>query len=109
MEELDTSETNFAIEQSQDDSGDLVMALSGELDISSADNFRQVMENVIAMDPGTVVFDLGELTFIDSSGIAVMVHAANNITVVELRHASSIIRRVVEATGLSDVLRLSPS
>jgi anti-sigma B factor antagonist len=109
MEELETSDTNFGIAQSHDDSGDLVVTLSGELDISSAETFREVMEKVIATDPGTLVFELGELTFMDSSGIAVMVHAANSVTAVELRHASSIIRRVVEATGLSEVLRLSPS
>lgn len=109
MEELETSDTNFAIEQSVDDGGELVMTLRGELDISSAEAFGEVMDKVIATDPETVVFELGDLTFMDSSGIAVMVHAANRVRVVELRHASSIIRRVVEATGLSDVLHLSAS
>jgi anti-anti-sigma factor len=45
----------------------------------------------------------------DSTGIAVMVYAANKVGNVELRHASNIVRRVVEATGLTDVLRLDPS
>ncbi len=46
----------------------------------------------------------------DSSGIAVMVYIVTAVEKIEkLRQASSIIRRVVEATGLADILRLEPS
>ncbi len=67
------------------------------------------MEELLGQKPSRVVFDLSQLTFMDSSGIAVMVYVANNVEKIELRQASSIIRRVVEATGLSDILRLEPS
>jgi anti-anti-sigma factor len=108
MEELETDETSLAVEQSQDDNGNPVVSLAGELDISNAHTLRQTMETVVGTSPSRLVFDLSELRFMDSSGIAVMVYAANNITTVELLHASSIVRRVVEATGLSDILRLDP-
>jgi anti-sigma B factor antagonist len=109
MEELEASDAHFGIEQSLDDSGDPVITLSGELDIASADAFRAAMEIVIGETPGKLVFDLRQLAFMDSSGLAVMVYVANNVEAVELRHASSIVRRVVEATGLSEVLRLGPT
>jgi anti-anti-sigma factor len=59
--------------------------------------------------PSRLVFDLTDLRFMDSSGIAVMVFAANNIEVIELRHVSTIVRRALEATGLTEILRLDPS
>jgi anti-sigma B factor antagonist len=109
MEELETNEASFTIERSSDATGDPLLLLGGELDISSADSFRLVVEEIIGEGPEKLVFDLSQLRFMDSSGIAVMVYAANQITEIELRHASDIVRRVVEATGLSGVLRLDPS
>jgi anti-sigma B factor antagonist len=109
MEEIEANGTNFAFEESLDSGGIPVLALSGDLDISSADGFRKKVENVVGSRPERLVFDLSGLHFMDSSGIAVMVYAANNVAAVELRHPSAIIRRVVEATGLSEILRLEPS
>jgi|ERR1700677_3306153 anti-sigma B factor antagonist len=108
MEELETDETSLAVEQSRDADGSPVVRLSGELDISNAHTLRETMEAVVGTSPSRLVFDLSELAFMDSSGIAVMVYAANNVPTVELRHASSIVRRVVEATGLAEILRLDP-
>jgi len=109
MEEVEAGEAALGIERSSDASGDTVISLQGELDISSADTLRATVEEIVAEGPSRLVFELTGLTFMDSSGIAVMVYAANNVDTVELLHPSSIIRRVVEATGLSTVLRLGPS
>jgi anti-sigma B factor antagonist len=108
MEELDTSETSLTVGRSSDVNGDPVLTLDGELDISNADSFRQAVETVLSDEPTRLVFDLTTLNFMDSSGIAVMVYAANKVNGIELRHPSTIIRRVVEATGLAEVLRLDP-
>lgn len=91
---------------STDDQGDTVLKLSGELDMSSAGALRESIEALIADGCRKVVFDLDELSFMDSSGIAVLVFAANNIGDVRLINASSIIRRIIDATGLSAVLKL---
>jgi|SRR5580658_5339180 anti-anti-sigma factor len=109
MEELETDETRFAATRSVAETGDPVITLSGDLDISSAEIFRRAVEDVVKDGPGRLVIDLRELTFMDSSGIAVMVYASNNVADVRLCHASTIVRRVIEVTGLSDVLRLEPS
>jgi anti-sigma B factor antagonist len=109
MDELEASETHLVIDVSSDSSLHQRIKLSGELDISNADTFRSEVEKVVAAKPSGLIFDLGELTFMDSSGIAVMVYAANNIDSIELHHPSEIIRRVVEATGLSEILLIGPS
>ena len=79
MDEVEASETALGIERSADARGDTVLTLRGELDISSADTFRGTVEEIVAEGPGRLVFDLSGLTFMDSSGIAVMVYAANNV------------------------------
>jgi anti-anti-sigma factor len=109
MDELEASETHLVIDVSSDPSPDQTIKLSGELDISNADAFRSKVEEVVAANPQRLIFDLSELTFMDSSGIAVMVYAANNIDSIALHHPSDIIRRVVEATGLSEILQIDPT
>jgi anti-anti-sigma factor len=109
MEEVETNDTGLSITQTADAAGDPMIVLTGELDISNADAFREAVERVVEGKPVRLVFDLSELTFMDSSGIAVMVYAANNVEAIELHHASTIIRRVIEATGLSEILPLDAS
>jgi anti-anti-sigma factor len=106
MEELDINDVNLTIEQSRDDAGNPLLTLTGELDISSAESLRTSVERIVDTGPSRLDFDLTGLTFMDSSGIAVMVYAANKVGAVHLHHASPIVRRVVEATGLSEVLQL---
>jgi anti-sigma B factor antagonist len=106
MEQLTPEEPRFASSNSVDAQGDNLMTLRGELDMSSAGALRDNVEQLVAGGCRKIVFDLDELSFMDSSGIAVLVFAANNIGDVRLINASSIIRRIIEATGLSGVLKL---
>jgi anti-anti-sigma factor len=108
MEELETDKTDLVIHQGTDAAGDPLIKLSGEIDISNADAFRQTVEATVGAKPQRLVFDLGQLTFMDSSGIAVMVLAANNVAAIELRDTPPIIRRVIESTGLTEILRMTP-
>ncbi|MGH9018229.1 MAG: STAS domain-containing protein [Acidimicrobiales bacterium] len=108
MDELDVDKVNLTVEASTVE-GVPMLTLVGELDISTADILRRAVDQVLGGRPERLLFDLRDLAFMDSSGIAVMIVAANGVEVVEFRHASPIIRRVVEATGLTDTLRLDPS
>jgi anti-anti-sigma factor len=44
----------------------------------------------------------------DSAGIAVLVRAAGEVGAVQIRNPSPIVRRVIEVTGLTGVLRIGP-
>jgi anti-anti-sigma factor len=99
----------MSLRQSQTEDGDPVIAIIGELDIVNADDAREAMDVVLARNPKRVVFELSDLDFMDSSGISVLIHAANSVETVELRNPSQIVRRVLEATGLTDVLRMDPA
>jgi anti-sigma B factor antagonist len=85
------------------------LKLRGELDMLSAVTLRDTVERLVDHRCARLVFDLGELDFMDSSGIAVLVYAANSIEAIELINASPIIKRIIEVTGLSNLLKLDPS
>jgi anti-anti-sigma factor len=79
-----------------------VMRLVGDLDISSVEKAHAAL-SAIHGDDG-IVFDLGETSFMDSSGIAFLLIALGRFGHVRLRNPSSLIREVIEMTGLSDSL-----
>jgi anti-sigma B factor antagonist len=85
-----------------------VLSLAGELDSSNADALRDAVATVVAARPQRLVFDLGGLRFMDSAGIAVLLSAATVVDVVELRHLSAIVRRIIELTGLTTVFQVEP-
>ena len=49
------------------------VAVAGELDISSVEEVRRVTERALRGNPETLLLDLGELTFCDSSGIHLVI------------------------------------
>jgi anti-anti-sigma factor len=50
------------------------------------------------------VFDLSSLRFMDSSGIALLLRAREQVGDVVVRNPSAVIQRIIEATGLGDTL-----
>jgi anti-anti-sigma factor len=104
MAELDGEQAvQLSIDVRQDASGAPIITLAGELDISTAENLGRTVAALIASTPERLIFDLKGLEFMDSAGIAVLVGASKRVQV-GLRDPSVIVRRVIELTGLTDVL-----
>ncbi|HEX9066564.1 MAG TPA: STAS domain-containing protein [Streptosporangiaceae bacterium] len=84
-----------------------VVAIAGELDLSNADAVRSAIED--ELHPGTpkLVFELSELQFMDSSGIALLASLAQRVPEVELRHPTDIVRRILEITGVDQWLPMT--
>lgn len=82
----------------------LVIRITGEVDVSNVDVLRERIGTMVPAGTGRVVFDLGELEFIDSSGLSLLVDIASGVGRAELRTPSSIVRRIVDLTGLGPVL-----
>jgi anti-sigma B factor antagonist len=95
-----------AVEGHWDAPGILTLSIVGELDLSSVDSVSNAINETWGGDRQRVVFDLGGLTFMDSSGIALMLRISRGVDKVEVRNATPTVRRVIEATGLVDVLGL---
>ena len=85
-----------------------VIRLSGELDMVSAERVRSVVEGALTAEDDRLAFDVSELQFMDSSGIALLVSAARTARQVELRHPTHIVRRLIELTGLTELLLMVP-
>jgi anti-sigma B factor antagonist len=106
MAELNGDTAAVQIDTRVDQTGDAFIALSGELDSSNAATLEATLASLTAARPGRLVFDLTGLRFMDSAGIAVLVGAATRVGAVELLHPSPVVRRVIEITGLSQLLGL---
>lgn len=106
MAGLDDGASRATVGRSLEASGSPVIAIIGEIDVSNVASIEVELDRVLADHPARLVFDLSELSFIDSSGIAILLRAAEKADQIELRNPSAIVRRVIVATGLSDVLRV---
>jgi anti-anti-sigma factor len=107
MAELDDDRiAEVAIDTRSDPTGVAIVTVSGELDISNAGTLEHAVASITAEHPERLIFDLSGLRFMDSAGIAVLLDAAGKVKAVHLRDPSPAVRRVVELTGLSDVLSI---
>jgi anti-anti-sigma factor len=107
VDELDRSRDEQAkIRTAVDPSGVATVSVSGDVDIANADALKAAIVSVTADPPQRLIFDLGDLRFIDSAGIAILLYATECGAPVELLNASPAVRRVVELTGLSAVLKI---
>lgn len=82
-----------------------IVSLHGQLDLANADEVRDALIRVAG---STVVVDLTDVQFLDSSGIAALLSARKKILQAgngfKLRGASGIVNRVFELTGLEFLL-----
>ncbi len=85
-----------------------VIHLAGELDLASVESVKEGIAPHLAGAPVRITFDLEKLTFMDSSGIALLVQVSNDVGQVSLTNVSPIVHRVLEATGLLDHFGLAP-
>jgi anti-sigma B factor antagonist len=108
MAELDPAdETYCAAEVSRED-GTAVIRLSGELDMVSVETVRSVIEGSLASPANRLVFEVSALDFMDSSGIALLISMTRKAEAVEVRNPTAIVRRIIELTGLTDILIMVP-
>ena len=77
-----------------------VIRLSGELDVASVERAKAGIAPYLDPAPDLITFDLEKLTFMDSSGIAMLVQISNEIPRMSLIHVTPIVHRVLEITGL---------
>lgn len=53
--------------------GTPVVRAEGEIDLGTVDAFRCATSEVVRLKPRSVIFDLRKVTFVDSSGLAILV------------------------------------
>ena len=108
MAELDRqAPAEVVIGTRTDQEGSPVVSLVGELDSSNAHLLAATVSTITAEHPSRVVFELAGLRFMDSAGLAILVRTAADVETVELREPSRIVRRLLELTGLTSILRIA--
>ncbi len=108
MEELvDERGTEARLEELSDAVGSAVLKITGELDISNVGSVQTAIQATFGGGLDSLVFDLSELEFIDSSGLAMLLALAERIDTVELRRPSPLVCRLIELTGLAEVFKIT--
>ena len=99
-----------------DPDGTPVVVLAGQLDLATAAVAQRAVRRATAEGPAQVdgdaavdiVFDMTDLTFMDSTGLTVLLMAVHGGHAVRLRRPTSIVRRIIKITGLDDTLPIEP-
>lgn len=86
------------------------LALMGELDISGAARVEQELERIEREQPTTIVLDLRDLAFMDSTGLRVIVAADGRAREASRRlvlvRGSDTVQRIIEMTRLDERLEI---
>lgn len=102
----------FTVTQSPRDGGGVCLRLVGELDMSTAGELNATLDRLAADGARHLLLDLTELTFCDSTGIAAFVRGDNRAAAhggwLRLTGATGRVDRVLQVTGLAEVLRYQP-
>ena len=89
---------------------EVIIAISGEIDCSSADGLWSAIEQALA-ERTRVVVDLTNTEFMDSSGLAMLVRAHRQLGSdgsLTIRTGGGTIRKVLEVSGLTRTLAVDP-
>lgn len=88
------------------ESGEAIVEISGEIDVDSATAIEPVLDEALRQSDAEVVIDLTRVTFMDSSGIGMLISAKERAdeagVVIVLRSPSHPVRRVLELGGVAD-------
>lgn len=93
------------------DSGQLTIALTGEIDHHCAKNYIQAIAGKIeAYTPEVCILDFREVTFVDSSGIAVVINALRGMSQIKGKLMLTGIceqpMRVFRASGIDKIVEM---
>ena len=91
--------------------GSLVIAVHGELDIATSRLLDEALARALGTDAARVLIDLSAVSFIDSTGLHVLIdhaRAEGSRGRIRLTKWSSQVQRVFELSGTMDYLPIAP-
>src|SRR5262245_58632973 len=104
---------NFEVKTDKVDESTYVIALSGEVDLYTAPEFKQQLLDVIAQGGKDVVVDFSNTTFIDSTTLGVLVGGVKRLRGQDGRlllvSSDRNITKIFEITGLDRVFTIYPT
>ena len=104
---------NFDVKTEQVGGDGYVIALSGEVDLYTAPEFKQQLLDVIGKGAKEVVVDFSDTTFIDSTTLGVLVGGVKRLRTndgqLSLVCSDRNITKIFEITGLDRVFTIYPT
>jgi anti-sigma B factor antagonist len=98
----------FAIIRTRPESSETIIAVSGELDLASADQLDRAIREAEESETGWIVIDLGDLSFMDSTGLNILLEASrrssengNRLRFVRSRHEQ--VTRLLSITETTEI------
>jgi len=89
-----------------------VLPLEGEIDLHVSPRIASSLQSLIATKPPHVVVDLSKVSYIDSSGLAVLIEGMQNVTAYGGRFAlaglQESVRPIFEIARLDQVFKIYP-
>ncbi len=109
---MPTAPSAFDIEDREESGGAHTLLLSGELDMAGVPVLEATFARLPAEQTRSVTLDLSGLSFIDSTGLAAIVHisglCARQSRSFRLLPGPRAVQRLFEVTGLDGVLPFAP-
>ena len=107
-----TSSPNPSLEMSQKNNKDHVLPLDGEIDLHVSPRISASLGAMIEEKPKQIVVDLTKVSYIDSSGLAVLIEGMQNVEAYGGKFAlvglQAGVRPIFEIARLDQVFRIFP-
>ncbi|MEV6962773.1 STAS domain-containing protein [Streptomyces sp. NPDC051207] len=89
-----------------------VLTLAGEIDHHTGDQLRQALD-VTGVSRPRIVIDMRQVTFMDSSGINILINAYQDVTAacgwLRLAAPTDSVLRVLQLVGVDDIIDCHPT
>ena len=112
MNDTADSELGYRVERETANGEEIaILVLDGDFDLPAVERFEEAVEETRTGEPAGVVVDTSRLRFIDSSGLNELARMRENdgeLPVEFVVSPGSAVDRVLEVSGLSDVLAGTP-
>jgi anti-sigma B factor antagonist len=107
------AEPHVALREAQVDARTTVVSVAGEIHVSTAPEFGRRVTEIVQTRGGDLVLDLSAVTFIDSTGLSVLLNALRAVTRqggrLALACANPTVLRLFEITHLNTTFALHPT
>ncbi|GAA3783027.1 STAS domain-containing protein [Micromonospora maritima] len=104
--------TPLSISVDRSDPSVPVVRVGGDLAYATAGPLRAEVDRLLAERPHALVLDFGDLIFLDSTGLSVIVHAWREGqragTAIELRAVPRFLETILDMTGVTGLLERPP-